>query len=329
METNRMTITNTMGMGCWSIGGPFYSGDKPLGFANVDDDQSKRAIDAALDCGIRLFDTAAVYGAGHSERLLGNALKHRDDVFIISKLGMPFDEHSLQVLEQQFTATDVIPSIDDSRQRLQRDTIDVILLHQNAMNVAQATPLFEQMELARQRGKIKWYGWSTDFPASVAALSSMPGFTYVEHAMNVFIDAPTMQDTVLTHDLTALIRSPLAMGVLSGKFSPESIIPAHDHRSLNSDWHDYFNGSRVNDKYLSWINTIGELLRSDGRTLAQGSLAWLWGKSARNIPIPGARTETQIIENAGALEYGPLSQGVMDEIESVINRPPEGEARFR
>lgn len=329
MQFTGLTPSTPMGMGCWSIGGPFFDGEKPLGFANVNDRESIRTIEAAYDCGIRLFDTAAVYGAGHSERLLGKVLKERDDVAIVSKLGIPFDEQSKQLIDQPFTAADVVPSIDASRQRLQRDSIDVILLHQNAMSVDDAIPLFEQMEQAQQAGKVKAYGWSTDYPASVSALSTQAGFTCVEHAMNVFFDAASIQAAIKTHQLSALIRSPLAMGVLSGKFNPDSVIANHDHRALNNDWHDYFHDGKANPRYLNDIETIKELLQSDGRTLAQGSLAWLWAKSSQNIPIPGARTENQIIENAGAISAGPMSLTVMEEIEKTITRPSAGEPRAR
>ena len=72
-----------------------------------------------------------------------------------------------------------------------------------------------------------------------------------------------------------------------------------------------------------------ELLQSDGRTLVQGALAWLWARTPRSLPIPGFRTEAQVAELAGALQKGPLSQPVMDEIERVIIREPEGEPRDR
>ena len=71
-----------IGMGCWAIGGPFYDGDVPLGWGDVDDNESIRALEASCDAGVRYFDTAAGYGSGHSERLVGQAFGDRDDVIM-------------------------------------------------------------------------------------------------------------------------------------------------------------------------------------------------------------------------------------------------------
>ena len=286
-------------------------------------------MDAALDAGIRVFDTAAVYGAGHSERLIGTALKGRHDALIISKLGMGFDEETRQVLADHTTAADVSVAIEGSLRRLQREHIDVMLLHLNALPVAVAAPIFEAMEMARQAGKIRAHGWSTDLPASVAAIAKMPGFIGVEHAMNVFVDVPTIQSIVEQQGLVAFIRSPLAMGLLTGKFDESSTVPSDDVRSVNSEKRDYFRDGKASARHLADLDAVRDLLQTGGRTLAQGALGWLLAKSDRNIPLPGARTVAQVTDNAGAIDFGPLSDDVMREIEIVIQRDPEGEPRAR
>lgn len=318
-----------LGMGCWAIGGAFYAGDQSLGFANVNDETSIRTVHAALEAGIRLFDTAAVYGAGHSEELLSIALEKHPDALVISKLGTSFDEQSKQVLGDETDSAAVIPAINASLRRLQRDRIDVMLLHLNSLSVELATPIFEQMEKARQAGKIRAYGWSTDFPASVAAMAEMEGFIGVEHAMSVFMDVPTIQSTVEKKDLFAFIRSPLAMGILTGKFDEASVLPGDDVRSMNTDRRDYFHDGKVDPKYLKNLAAIRELLQAGGRSLSQGALGWLMAKSERNLPLPGARNVEQVQDNAGAIELGPLSAEVMSEIEKLIRRDPEGEPRAR
>lgn len=318
-----------LGMGCWAIGGPFFAGDQPLGFANVGDAESTRTIHAALDAGIQLFDTAAVYGAGHAERLLGEALKNRPDVLIATKLGTGIDEESKQMLADQTDVADVIPAIDASLKRLQRDRIDLMLLHLNDLPINIATPIFAEMETARRAGKLRSYGWSTDYPASIDAMAGMDGFVAVEHCMNVFIDVPSVHRSVESNDLTALIRSPLAMGVLTGKFDPTSTLASEDVRATNSEWRDYFHDGKVAPKYHDNIEAVRELLQTGGRTLTQGALSWLMAKSDRNIPIPGARTVEQVTENAGAIGFGALHVDVMKEIETLIQREPEGEPRKR
>jgi len=318
-----------LGMGCWGIGGRFFAGNQPLGFPDIDSNDAVRILHAALDAGIAVFDTAAVYGAGQSERLLGTALKGRSEALIISKLGTAFDEETRQILEDRTDPGGVSTAIEDSLRRLQRDCIDVMLLHLNGLPVAAAAPIFEEMERARQAGKIRSYGWSTDFPESAVAMAQMAGFVGVEHAMNVFVDVPSIQSVVKQQDLVAFIRSPLAMGLLTGGYDATSVVPDDDVRSVNSERRDYFRDGKASPKYLAGLEALRDLLQTGGRTLAQGALGWLMAKSDRNVPLPGARTVAQVRENAGALRFGPLPQAVMAEIETVIRRDPEGRPRAR
>lgn len=318
-----------LGMGCWPIGGPFFRGEQPLGYANAQDEMSIRTIHAALDAGVRFFDTAAVYGAGHSERLLGKALKHRPDALVITKIGLRFDEATKQLLGEEPNPAAVGPAIDRCLERLERDRIDVLLLHPNDLSISRAGPIFDQMALALQAGKIRSFGWSTDFPDRTEAMAGREGFIGIQHAMNVFFDVPTIQNVVARHALMAFIRSPLAMGLLTGKFNANSVLPSDDIRSTNEPWRGYFTDAKVEQPYLDKLKALRELLQTGGRTLSQGALCWLLAKSPHNLPIPGARTVAQMQDNAGALDHGPLPPEVMAEIEAVMHRPPEGPPRAR
>lgn len=318
-----------MGMGCWAIGGQFYAGGTPHGFPDIDDAESKRAIRATLDAGLRVFDTAAVYGAGHSERLLGETLKDTPDAIVISKLGTAIDENTRQVLHDETEAHQVMPAIEGSLRRLGRDHVDVMLLHLNALPIDTARPIFEEMEIARGQGKLRAYGWSTDFPDRTEAMLDLEGFIGIEHAMNIFFDVPTLQSTVAQHGLAAFLRSPLAMGLLTGKYDASTVMPDTDVRSVNTPKRDYFQNAKPSTAHLDNLAAIRDLLTTGGRTLAQGALCWLLAKSERNIPIPGARTAAQACENAAAAAQGPLPPDVMSEIETLITRIPEGAPRAR
>ncbi|MGD1877628.1 MAG: aldo/keto reductase [Kiloniellaceae bacterium] len=312
-------------MGCWPIGGPLFAGDEPLGYANADDAESLRTIHAALAAGITLFDTAAAYGAGHAERLLARALKGRPDALIVTKIGIAIDEASRQLTGDETAPETVVPAIDRCLSRLGRDRIDLMLLHQNALPVAQAEAIFDRMDKARQAGKIRAYGWSTDFSKSASAVAGREGFIAVEHAMNVLLDAPAMRAVVSNKGITALIRSPLAMGLLTGKYGAESIMPADDIRSTSNPKTDYFRDARPNPAFLARLDPLRDLLRTGGRTLTQGALGWLWAKAGNVLPVPGARTVDQIYGIAGALAFGALPQDVMAEIETLIDRGSEAE----
>ncbi|MEO1140289.1 MAG: aldo/keto reductase [Pseudomonadota bacterium] len=316
------TEMSPLGMGCWPIGGAMFSGDEPLGYTNVNDDQSIRAIHAALACGITLFDTAPAYGAGHAERLLAHALKDRPDALIATKIGVGVDEASKQLTGNESDPKSVIPAIEQSLSRLERDRIDLLLLHLNSLSVAQANAIFDEVDKARQSGKVRYYGWSTDFSQSAAAVAGRPAFVAVEHAMNVLLDAPQMEKVVQQNSLTALIRSPLAMGLLSGRYGADDLMREDDIRATSNPRTDYFAKGRANPSFLAKLDAVRELLMMDGRSLVQGAIGWLWAKDGANVPIPGARTEGQIEGIAGALTFGALPQDVMVQIETLIEREP-------
>jgi aryl-alcohol dehydrogenase-like predicted oxidoreductase len=308
-----------LGMGCWPIGGAMYASDgQSLGYSNSNDKESIKAIHAALECGIRVFDTAPAYGAGHSERLLGEGLKDHPDALVITKIGIAIDEENKVLTGPEVDPATVLPAIDRCLTRLQRDSIDLLLLHQNDLSVVQADALFDEMDKARHLGKIRAYGWSTDFTESASAVCGRDGLVAIEHAMHVLMDAPQMQSVISQNNMHALIRSPLAMGLLTGKYGSGTTLPAGDIRATNQSWVKYYVDGKPNSLYIERFNMIRELLQSDGRSAVQGALSWLWAKNPINIPIPGARTVEQIRELAEALEFGALSDNVMQEIDRLV-----------
>ena len=179
------------------------------------------------------------------------------------------------------------------------------------------------MEKSLQAGKIRSYGWSTDFSERASIAAERRHFTAVEHAMNVLIDAPRMQDVARRHQLAALLRSPLAMGLLTGKYGANTIMSADDIRGTSNLVVKYFENARANPTFIAQLDAVRDLLTTDGRSLVQGAIGWLWAKGDFNIPIPGARTVDQIEGIAGAIGFGALPERVMAEIESLIERDSE------
>ncbi|MBL4811133.1 MAG: aldo/keto reductase [Rhodobacteraceae bacterium] len=310
-----------LGMGCWPIGGAMFAGGQSVGYTNIDDAESTRTIHAALAAGITLFDTAAAYGAGHAERLLAGALKDRPDALVVTKIGLAINEKTKQLTGDETDPAQVLPAIDACLSRLGRDHIDLLFLHLNALPIAQAEPLFDAMESARAAGKIRAYGWSTDFCDRVVAMADRPGFVAVEHATNVLADTPRIRNVIRENQLTALIRSPLAMGLLGGKYGAEARVPANDIRASGRS--DYFKDAQADPVFLAKLDAVRALLTSGGRSLVQGALGWLWAKGDMIIPIPGARNVEQIEGIAGALAFGALPDHVMAQIETLIEREPE------
>src|SRR5919204_4477087 len=121
---------SALGLGCWAIGGPWTFNGQPAGWGEVDDEESVRAIRRALDLGVTLFDTADVYGAGHSERVLGRALAgRRDEVRIATKFGNTFDESTRQMTGQDSSPAYVRSACEASLRRLGTDRVDLYQLH--------------------------------------------------------------------------------------------------------------------------------------------------------------------------------------------------------
>ncbi len=138
---------SALGLGCWAIGGPFWRGQKPVGWGKVDDRESIRAIHRALELGVTLFDTADIYGCGHSERVLGQALAgRRHEVVIATKFGQTFDETTRQGTGQDVTPEYIRRACDASLRRLNVDVIDLYQLHIKDVSLEQAPSVRDALE---------------------------------------------------------------------------------------------------------------------------------------------------------------------------------------
>ena len=311
---------SAIGMGCWAIGGPAYSGDTPVGWGDIDDNESARAIRTAMDMGVTLFDTADVYGAGHSERVLGKALaSERDKVVIATKFANVFDEESRQITGSDASRAYIQHACEASLRRLGTDYIDLYQFHAGGHPIEDADAVIETLEKLTRDGKIRAYGWSTDDPERAKKFAEGDHCTSVQFQMNVLSDAPEMVATCEELSLAGLNRGPLAMGLLSGKYDSSSQLPANDVRGANAPaWMRFFENGRPSPEFISRLDSIRDVLRGDGRTLVHGALAWLLGRSSLTLPIPGFKTVKQVRENAAVLEKGPLSGQEMERIEELL-----------
>jgi aryl-alcohol dehydrogenase-like predicted oxidoreductase len=318
---------SALGMGCWAIGGPWAFNGNPAGWSQVDDTESLRALHRAFDLGVTLFDTAANYGAGHSERLLGQAFAgRRDEVVIATKFGYDVDEEGRTVVPYGATENDsdvaahVRSDVAASLERLQTDYIDVYQLHVWGLAVDRALAVRDVLEELVSEGVIRTYGWSTDRADAVREFSTLPGCGVVQQGLSVLDDDnPELLATCDALDLASINRGPLGMGLLTGKFTPNSTFAADDQRNVAA-WHPGFRDGKPTDEWLDKLAAIRDVLTSEGRTLAQGSLAWIWARSERTVPIPGFKTVAQVEENCGALAKGPLEPEQMSEIDRILGR---------
>jgi len=312
---------SALGLGCWAIGGPFILGGKADGWGQVDDDESIRAIHKALDLGVNFIDTADCYGVGHSEEVIGKALNGKRDKFVIATKFAHFGNEATKTLHGVNLSPDYIErACDASLKRLQTDYIDLYQLHEWNVALVEVDLILDALDRLVQKGKIRTYGWSTDLVNGALLFSQRENCSAIQHCMNIFQDASEMVNFCEKNDLASINRSPLAMGFLTGKFKSDSVVAKDDVRGAGHSWVPFFKDGKPEEESLKRLDSVKEILTSDGRTLTQGAICWLWARSGKTIPIPGFKSVKQIEENAGALEKGPLSSEQMSEIEKILGR---------
>ena len=305
-----------MGMGCWAIGGTWRFLDIPGGWGEVDDHESIRAIHAALDSGINFFDTAATYGTGHSEYIVGKALaQHRDKVVIATKFGFNVNQTAKHVTRYNKNAEVLLNlrrDCETSLRQLNMDYIDLYQLHVWDYPNDLAETLVEALEVLVEEGKIRYYGWSTDSVESARMFAQGEHCVAIQHDLNVVRDAQAMLALCEELNLASVNRSPLARGALTGKYTPDTVFASNDVRQ------DAWSKETFFVPILAKLDALRDILTSEGRTLAQGALAWIWPRSNVTIPIPGIRTVEQALENAKAMSFGALKPEQMRQIEALL-----------
>lgn len=309
---------NALGLGCWAIGGPWHLSGKPCGWGEVDDAESIRAIHAALEHGIDFFDTAANYGAGHSEHILGQALAGRRlQVVIATKFGFNVDEAGKQVKRfenNEQVIKNVRSACEASLRRLGTDYIDLYQFHVWDYPAQPAVEVREALEALVSEGKIRAYGWSTDSVELAQVFAEGKHCAAVQHDLNVIMDAPAMLTFCEKQNLASVNRSPLARGALTGKYSKDTVFADNDVRRDTWSIEHFFTPT------LDKLEMLRAILTSGGRTLTQGALAWVLSRSPKTIPIPGFRTVKQVEENAGTLQLGLFTPDQMAQIDSLLGR---------
>ena len=321
---------SALGLGCMEIGGkmrdkegyglkPADKDKEPMFYlGKVDDHQSIQTFEYALDNGINFFDTAPAYGAGHSERILGRAFAgKRDKVVIATKFGKPIAEQE-NWFGRYSSNRELIQSIrsecEASLERLGTDYIDLYQFHQMEFNLLEyADEVIEILERLVAAGKIRYYGWSTNNLECIQAFSQGEHYTATQHDLNVLMDAPKQLAICDEMDHASIVNGVLGMGFLTGKYTAEN------YKNLLSE--DDFR-LRIAPYFLPLLDKLDmvrDILTSDGRTIPQGALAWVWARSNRCIPITGFRTFDQVKENITAMQYRPLTPDQMQEINKILD----------
>lgn len=288
--------------GAWAIGGWLWGGP--------DDDNAIKAIHAALDAGITCIDTAPTYGMGHSEELVGKALKgKREGVLIATKCGIRWDREEGQK-RMETTMNDGTPctiygngrpdsireECENSLKRLQVDTIDLYQVHWPDPTWPLDDTMATLLDL-QSAGKIRAIGVS-NFDTDMIALCQTKGrVDSVQPRYNALQRDPeeSLLPYCLEHQIGVLAYSPIAQGLLTGKVTMERTFPEGDIRNKNP----LFNSDN-RQKVLDMLGRVEPVAKDHDLTLGQLFTAWLIHQPAVTTALVGARTPEQVAENAKA-----------------------------
>lgn len=295
-----------IGVGLWAIGGTTW------GAAN--DRESLTAIDRAVELGVDFYDTADVYGQGHSETLMGQAMKGRRDKFILgTKIGWKgFDREN--IISAYTSVEKVITSVEENLQRLQTDYIDLLQWHIR-MQEPSMEVFLEACEKMITQGKIRAYGLSTSDLPYIKAFTRDSNTTTLQTDFSIL--NRTAENEIFPYCLekgvSTIIRGGLAMGILTGKFSQSSTFSDDDFRR------NWIEDPEQHKQYIKDIETVDRLKEAfPGTNLAQLAIRFTISQRGGTVMIPGARNLDQINANFGAAEKGLLTEKEQSIIDSIV-----------
>lgn len=288
----------------------------------VPDEQAVACVDAAFDCGINLIDTANGYGTGAAESFLGEVLaqRPRDSYVLATKVFMPMGPD-----DRGLSAAQIRKQLDASLQRLRVDTIDLYQCHRYDPDV----PLEETMTAlteAVRSGKVRYIGFSEWSPEQIQAAADLPGverFVSSQPHYSAIFRRPEKKVIPLCEQLGIgqIVFSPLAQGVLSGKYQPGEA-PPEDSRAASDQMGGFIKGF-MNDATLAAVQNLRPIAADAGLTMSQLALAWILRLPNISSCIIGATRASQVAENAAAsgVRLGADVLAAIDDALAPVLRP--------
>lgn len=298
--------------GGWAIGGSW---------GDVDDEQSRQALRTAVEQGINFFDTADVYGDGHSEKLIGE-LKHEIDkhIYVATKAGRRLDPHTAEGYNRE----NLNRFVDRSLENLGVARIDLLQLHCPPTEVYSDEEVFQVLEDMVAEGKIANYGVSVEKVEEALVALKYEGLATIQIIYNMFRHKPA--ERVLPEakekDVGIICRVPLASGMLTGKFSSDDSFPENDHRNFNREGEAFDIGETfAGVDFAKGLRAVDELkkIKPEGLTMAQFALKWILMNEAVSCVIPGGKKAWQVKENASASEADEIPRDVMEEVDRIYD----------
>lgn len=298
--------------GTWAIGGDW---------GTVDDAVSLKALETAMDNGVNFFDTADVYGSGHSEELLAKAIKGKtQNIYIATKFCRKGDIYD----PANYSEAIVRQYCEDSLRRLQRDAIDLYQIHCPSFDILKQGAVFEVLDKLKAEGKIRYYGVSVESVEEGLFCMEQPNVSALQVIFNIFRQKVSNELLPVAEQkkVGILARVPLASGLLTGKFNTDTTFEANDHRAYNANGEAFNVGETfaglpfakgvVLSRQLSWI-------ANNERNMTQAALRWILDHPAVSTVIPGFKNEKQVLDNLSAQNVPSFTESEKDELKRFYN----------
>jgi len=316
MEYRTLGRTNLrvseIGFGAWAIGGGFEIAGTGIGYGPTDDAVSIRALHRALDLGVNLIDTADAYGAGHSEELIGRALKGKwDRCFVATKVGN--ERRDPLPSRKNFAREYVFGACERSLKRLRKDVIDLYQLHNPPPEIGNGEEVFETLQMLKDQGKIRFVGVSITAPDE--------GIRYIQRGvvgcLQIYYNVMTREAAqelfplCIKERIGTLIRAPLKSGILAAKFTTETRFPSTDHRA---NW--------LKGEVLARAVREADAVKAAVAPMpaAEAALRFVLNQRAVSSIIAGAKTPEQVEHNVAASD----GKGLASKLEKAVRHAVPG-----
>jgi aryl-alcohol dehydrogenase-like predicted oxidoreductase len=304
---------STVSFGAWAIGNAW---------GPVDSEESLSALHRAVDLGVHFFDTADVYGDGHSERLLAQLKRERsEEIIIATKAGRRLNPH----VDEGYNAENLNAFVERSLQNLETDSLDLLQLHCPPIESYYRPALFDALDDLVRKGRIKNYGVSVQKVEEALKAIEFPNVRSVQIIFNIFRQRPAelFFKEAARRKVGILARLPLSSGMLTGKLTAESTFSAEDHRNFNRHGEAFDRGETFSGvDYETGLSAVDELraLLPRGMSMAQFALRWILMFDAVTCAIPGAKRPSQVEENVAAADLPPLSEETMRQVNEIYEQ---------
>jgi aryl-alcohol dehydrogenase-like predicted oxidoreductase len=305
---------SVISLGTWQLGGDW---------GTVSEADARAVLDASVESGVTMFDTADVYGDGRSEQLIGGYLADHPelDVFVATKIGRRVEQ-----VASNYTLANFRDWVDRSRVNLRTETLDLVQLHCPPSAVFDDDEVFDGLDTLVAEGAIASYGVSVETTTQALTAISRPNVASVQIILNPFRLKPL--DAVLPAASAAgvgiIARVPLASGLLSGKYSSETTFAENDHRNFNRHGESFDVGETFSgvdyEQGVKAAQEFAALAREHGLEPARAALAWLVQLEGLSTVIPGARNADQARANAAAGAVPPLGASFADAVRDLYDR---------